>query len=73
MEEVPGSQGPLLALDDQQRFAGKQQEVLLVVLPVVDRHRLARPENLDVDAELREVRAALETLELAVGPTTLAV
>ena len=36
---------PLLALDDQHRFTRDDQESLLVGLPVVHPHRLARPEH----------------------------
>ena len=38
-------------------FAGDDEEVLLVGLPVVQRHRLARREHERIDAELRELRA----------------
>ena len=63
VDEVPLPQRPLLALDDQHRLAGDDEEVLLVGLPVIHRHRLARPEHADVDPELREVQLALEVAE----------
>ena len=63
VDEVPLPQRPLLALDDQHRLAGHDEEVLLVGLPVIHRHRLARPEHADVDPELREVQLALEVAE----------
>jgi hypothetical protein len=40
---------------------------------VVHRHRLARPENTEVDAELFEIGLALEPLELGEHASTLAV
>ena len=67
MHEVPPAERALLALDDRKRLAGEHEEVLLVVLAVVHRHRLARAENGQVDPELLEVGCALEAraLELA--------
>jgi hypothetical protein len=53
------------ARSDQQRVAGDDEEVLLVGLPVVHRHRLARPEHLDVDADLRPILVAFEVAERA--------
>src|SRR3954454_7424889 len=55
VHEVPRAQGALIALDDQQPFARDDEEVLLVRLPVIHRHRLARPEREHVDAELLEL------------------
>lgn len=60
MDEVPLPQRALLALDDQERLAGEDQEILLVGLPVIHRHRLSRLEHEEVDAELRKLRVALE-------------
>ena len=54
VHEVPLPQLPLLALDDEQRLAGKDQEVLLIGLPVVHRHRLARLEHGETESEVRE-------------------
>ena len=74
MHEVPPSELALFAFDDQQRFAGQDEEVLLVGFPVVHRHRLARPEKREVDPELQEVRGFLEAgaLELAEDAATAA-
>src|SRR6185312_2452290 len=66
VDEVPLPEWPLLALDQKERLACDHEEVLLVGLPVVHRHRLARREDGDVDPELREVgRVAFGILELA--------
>jgi hypothetical protein len=74
VHEVPLAKRALLTLDDEQRFAGQHEEVLLGVLPVVDRHRLAGFETCEVDAELQEIRRALEAcaLELAEHAAALA-
>jgi hypothetical protein len=74
VHEVPLPERTLLPLDDQQRFAFEDEEILLVVLPVVHRHRLARLEQRQVDPELDEIRSALETraLELAQDPAAAA-
>ena len=74
MDEVPLPQRALVALDDRKRLAGEHEEVLLVVLPVVHRHRLAGPENGEVDPELLEIGCALEprALELAEDAAALA-
>ena len=67
VDEVPPPERALLTLEDRERLAGEDEEVLLVVLPVVHRHRLAGAEDGDVDPELQEVRCTLEAcaLELA--------
>jgi hypothetical protein len=39
VHEVPLPQLPFLAFDDEQRPAGEDEEVLLVVLPVVEAGR----------------------------------
>src|SRR6185436_19580697 len=57
---VPLLQWPLLALDDQQRLAGEDEEALLVGLPVIHGHRLAGLEHVQVCAELRPVLVALD-------------
>jgi hypothetical protein len=74
VHEVPGSQLPLLALDDEQCLAGEYEEVLLVGFPVVHRHRLAGLESREVDPELVEVQRAVEAgaLELAEGAAPVA-
>src|SRR5207248_9316397 len=66
VDEVPGPQVPLLALDQQQAFAREDEEVLLHVLAVVHARRLTRVDDADVDAELSETVIALEGRVLAV-------
>ena len=65
VHEVPLPERALLALDDQQRLAGDDEEVLLISFPVVHRHRLARLEDLHVDPELGEVLLAFQIAECA--------
>ena len=65
MDEVPCAQSPLFALDKEQAFAVKDEEVLLLVLAVVEPVRFARREDVDPEAELRELR--LPALERALG------
>ena len=65
MDEVPLPQRPLLAFHDEKRLALDDEEVLLVGLPVVHRHRLAWPQALDVDSDLSPVLVALEVAERA--------
>ncbi len=65
---VPGGQwtksharsGRSLALDDEHGLAREHEEVLLILLPVIAGHRLARLEHAEVDAELSKARLALE-------------
>jgi adenosine deaminase len=60
MKEVPGSERPLLAFDQQQRFPGEHEEAFLVlVLGVVEAGGLSGVEDPDVDSELRKPRVAL--------------
>jgi hypothetical protein len=80
VDEVPCSQRPLLALDNQERLTRDHEEVLLVGLPVVHRHGLGRPEHVDADPELRErerelgpaVEVARRAATFAVPPARLA-
>ncbi len=65
VDEVPLPERTLLTLDDEEGLPGHDEEVLLVGLPVVHGHRLSRIEDLDVDADLREVLVALEVAERA--------
>src|SRR5205085_7625296 len=60
VHEIPWAKRPLLALDDEDGLAEKDEEVLLVALPAVHRHRLSRPEHVEADPELVEASAALE-------------
>ena len=79
MHEVPRAQLSLLALDDQNGFTRDHEEVLLIGLPVVHGHRLARLEHERIDAELVELPPALEVVgddangAAAVGVTPLGV
>ena len=45
MHEVPGTQRPLLALDDEERLAGDDEEVLLVASQWYIAIGFARPES----------------------------
>src|SRR5215208_6828397 len=73
VHEVPLSKPPLLALDDEKRFARQHEEILLVGFPVVHRHRFARPKKREIDPELLEVGVALvRPLEVAQRSTTRA-
>src|SRR6476619_6361719 len=60
VEEVPRGELPLLVLDDECALAGQHEECLLGVLAVVHTDPLARPEDVEVDAEVREPPLALE-------------
>ena len=60
VDKVPLPQRPLLALDEEQRLARENEEVLLVGFPVVHPDRLARPEDEQGDPDLWELRLALE-------------
>ena len=80
MHQVPRTQLPHFALHNQGRFPRDDEEVLLVGLPVVHAHRLARPEHERIDAELGGVPApAFEVVgddadgAAAVGVTPLGV
>ena len=63
VHEVPRAQRPLLAFDDQDRLARDDEEVLLVGLPVVHGHRLARHEHERIDAELVGLPPPFEVVE----------
>src|SRR6202011_3523335 len=54
VEEVARRQAALLALDEQQAGAGEDEEVLLVRLPVIQPVRLARLQDAEREAGLRE-------------------
>ena len=54
MEEVPGSEETLLALDEQPALTGQNEERLLIRLGVVDA-ALAGLEDGHIDPELREL------------------
>src|SRR5438034_6704456 len=61
VDEVPRLQRALLSFDQQQRLAGENEKVLLLVLLVVPARRLARLHHAEVDPELREAHVALES------------
>src|SRR3954447_14573603 len=61
MEEVPGSETPLLALDEQPALARQDQERLLIFLGVVDA-ALTGLEDSQIDPELRELDRRLAVL-----------
>src|SRR6266550_2533478 len=61
MEEVPGSEESLLALDEQPALTGQNQEGLLIRLGVVNA-ALAGLEDGDIDPELRELDRRLAVL-----------
>src|SRR5919106_1532438 len=54
VEEVPGLQPPLLALDEEQGLAEEDEEVLLGALAMVEAVRLAGQQGDDPDPELVE-------------------
>jgi hypothetical protein len=76
VHEVPCSQAPLFAFDNQQRLARDEEEILLIGLPVVHRHRVAGAEHDRAHAELFEPGLPLElgvrTATFAVPPWGLA-
>jgi hypothetical protein len=65
VHEVPRSQWPLLALDDQQCLAREDEEVLLIGLPVVHPHLFTRREHIETDSNLWERRFAFEAQTLS--------
>jgi len=54
VEEVPRLKEPLLTLDEQPALARDHEERLLLILGVVEAVRLARLQNAELDADLRE-------------------
>jgi hypothetical protein len=54
VEEVPGPEASLLALDEQPARAGQNEERLLIRLSVIDA-ALARLQDSHVDSKLREL------------------
>ena len=61
MEEVPGSEKSLLALDEQPALTGQNEEGLLIRLGVVDA-ALAGLEDGHIDPEMRELDRRLAVL-----------
>jgi hypothetical protein len=76
MDVVPLPQGPLLALDDQQRLTREDKKSFLIGFPVVYRHRRTGDEHAKEDAELTKLPIALEftarRLARAMQPSRLA-
>ena len=60
MDEIPGTQQPLLAFDQQQALAAENEEVFLRTFAVVQAVRLTRLQHVQVDPELLEAGLALE-------------
>ena len=58
MDEVPRAEVSLDAFDDQACFAGEHEEVLLIGLPVVHRHRLAALQHAEVDPSAENAACA---------------
>src|SRR4029078_8495417 len=54
VDEIPGTEEPLFTLDEEPALPGKDEEVLVQRLRVVEAVRLARVHYGDVDAELAE-------------------
>ena len=52
MEIVPLAEGPLLLLYDEEALAGEHEEPLLRVLVVIERVRIAGPQDAHVDADV---------------------
>src|SRR5207237_9350079 len=55
VEEVPWLEEPLLTLDEEPALSGQYEERLLLRLGVVEAVRLARRQDVEPDAELREL------------------
>ena len=71
VDEVPLPQRPFLSLRDQQRLALHDEEVLLVGLPVIHRHRITRAEDEQIDADLRPILPRLEVAEDTAFPSVV--
>src|SRR5213595_2388831 len=76
MDEVPLSQRPLLALDDEKRLPGQHEKIFLVGFPVVHADRLTRPEHVEEDPDLRKLDLTLAVADrrpaLAMPPARVA-
>ena len=67
----PTAAAPFLLLDDQRALAREHEEPFLAALGVVERARLARPNDVHVDAEIAEPR--ISCLERIHGAALLVV
>jgi hypothetical protein len=68
VEEVPGAEVTLLALDEQQAFAGEHEEVLLRLLAVVQ--PFGCPGNSTVSLMPRSVNSASGDSNMQLAPKT---
>jgi hypothetical protein len=59
VDEVPRHEGTFEAFDDQQAVASQHQEVLLAGFVVVERHRLARLQPIQPNAQIIEMSFSL--------------
>jgi len=57
VDEIPGAERPLLALDEQQALAHEDEEALLGGLGVIEQPRPG-PEDAQIDSELGEGASA---------------
>ena len=73
VEEVPCPEEPLLTLDEQRALPGQHEEVLLLRLGVVEAVRLARLQDVESDAQLRELECLALEGALRAGRLLLAV
>ena len=71
VDEVPRLELAFLVLDDQKARAGKNEEILLRLLAVVQAQALAGLEDADVQPELAEGPLALEVAVVAERPQIL--
>ena len=55
VEEIPGTERPLLTLDQQEALAVEDEEALLRLLPVVEPVRLSGLEDTEPHAEARRI------------------
>jgi len=65
VHEVPGFELPLLTLNQEPALAREHEEVFLIRLTVINRARLPRPEDSQIEADLRE--GQVRVLEPATG------
>ena len=52
MDEFPLAESPFLSFHEEQRLARHDEEILLISLPVIHAHRLARLQHREVDPQL---------------------
>ena len=71
VDEVPLAKRPLLSFRYEERLAVENEEILLVSLPVVHRHRVARIEDEQVDPVLLELGLAVEAHHAPARPAVV--